>query len=270
MPKSKATLKIRSERTVTPDSGGARRENEIASEIQSSLLPGEIDIEGLEISAGMAPTEIIGGDYYDIIPVPGGAWIGIGDVAGHGLAAGLIMLMIQSALQSLVLMNPAASPRDLVCVLNRVLYENIRKRMKRDEHVTFGLVRYSADGALVFAGGHESVLICRATTGAFEAFPFDGAWLGARKDISAVTHETALQLHPGDLMVLFTDGVIEAMNASGEQFGPERLNRLIHDNRESPPYQIRQAVMSALRAWTASLDDDVTLVVIRCQGVYWS
>jgi serine phosphatase RsbU (regulator of sigma subunit) len=261
-------LKLRSGNPVRPVGEDARRENEIASHIQISLLPGEIDIEGLEISAGMSPTEVIGGDYYDIIPVAGGAWIGIGDVAGHGLAAGLIMLMIQSTLQGLVRVNPTASPRDLVCVLNEVLYENIRKRMRRDEHVTFALVRYSADGALVFAGSHESLLICRVT-GEFEAIPLEGAWLGARRDISAGTEEKSAQLSPGDLMVLFTDGVIEAMNAAGEQFGPERLHRLIQEHRETPPYRIRHAIMEALREWATDFEDDVTLVVIRCQGVYW-
>jgi sigma-B regulation protein RsbU (phosphoserine phosphatase) len=84
-----------------------------------------------------------------------------------------------------------------------------------------------------------------------------------------VTEEKSAQLSPGDLMVLFTDGVIEAMNEEGEQFGPDRLYRLIQENRETPPYRIRHAIMEALRAWATDFDDDVTLVVIRCQGVYW-
>ena len=138
-------------------------EEEIASRIQSSILPGEIDVEGLEIAAGMLPADKVGGDYYDIIPVEDGCWIAIGDVAGHGLAAGLIMLMIQSTLQGLVKLSPQANPRDLICALNRVLYENIRKRMKRDEHITFCLVRYWADGRLSFAGAHESLIVCRAS-----------------------------------------------------------------------------------------------------------
>ena len=106
----------------------ARQENEIASRVQASILPGEIDVEGLAISVQMLPAEVVGGDYYDIIPVNDGCWLAIGDVAGHGLAAGVIMLMIQSAVQSLVRLSPQASPRDLVCALNGALYENIRKR----------------------------------------------------------------------------------------------------------------------------------------------
>jgi serine phosphatase RsbU (regulator of sigma subunit) len=115
----------------------ARQENEIASRLQASILPGEVDVEGLAIAAQMLPAEVVGGDYYDIIPVEDGCWLAIGDVAGHGLAAGVIMLMIQSAVQSLVRLSPRASPRDLVCALNGALFENSRKRMKRDEHVTF-------------------------------------------------------------------------------------------------------------------------------------
>src|SRR5687768_9235631 len=80
----------------------ARQENDIASRVQASILPGEIDVEGLAIAAQMIPAEVVGGDYYDIIPVNDGCWLAIGDVAGHGLAAGVIMLMIQSAVQSLV------------------------------------------------------------------------------------------------------------------------------------------------------------------------
>src|SRR5262252_4287805 len=94
-------------------------ENKIASKIQEAVLPGEVDIEGLEISAGMIPTEAVGGDYYDIIPVKDGCYIGIGDVAGHGLPAGLIMLMIQSTLQGLVTLSPEARPIDLLTALNR-------------------------------------------------------------------------------------------------------------------------------------------------------
>jgi sigma-B regulation protein RsbU (phosphoserine phosphatase) len=256
-------------RTKTnPWVGTERQENEIASRIQAAILPGEVDIEGLAISACMLPAEVVGGDYYDIIPVDNGCWIAIGDVAGHGLAAGFIMLMIQSALQSLVRLAPQASPADLVCALNGTLYENIRKRMKRDEHVTFCLARYSADGELVFAGCHENILICRED-GRFESVPSMGAWLGAARDVRRATIDATVQLQPGDVMLLFTDGVIEAMNRDGVQFGTERLRRLLEDNREQPPLDVRNAIIADLHRWTDRLDDDVTLIVIRCHGVYW-
>jgi serine phosphatase RsbU (regulator of sigma subunit) len=247
----------------------ARQENEIAARVQSSILPGEVEIEGLGISAGMLPAEVVGGDYYDVVAVPDGCWLAIGDVAGHGLAAGVIMLMIQSAVQSLVRIAPHGSPRDLLCALNGALYENIRQRMKRDEHVTFCLARYATDGTLVFAGAHENILICRSGGRDFESIPADGAWLGAMRDVRRVTRETTVQLGPGDLMVLFTDGVIEARNDKGEEFGADRLRERIMERRDESPHDIRQSIMDGLLAFCPRPDDDVTLVVVRCRGVYW-
>jgi phosphoserine phosphatase RsbU/P len=246
----------------------ARQENEIASRVQASILPGEIDVEGLAISAQMLPAEVVGGDYYDIIPANDGCWIAIGDVAGHGLAAGVIMLMIQSAVQSLVRLSPLASPRDLVCALNGALYENIRKRMKRDEHVTFCLGRYTPDGGLVFAGAHENILIARES-GECDNIPPAGTWLGAMEDVREATPEIKIQLGPGDLMLLFSDGVIEADDGKGARFGLERLRRLLIENRARTPQEVRNTILSTLLRWSARPDDDVTLIVVRCHGVYW-
>jgi sigma-B regulation protein RsbU (phosphoserine phosphatase) len=246
----------------------ARQENAIAARVQSALLPGEVDVEGLAISAVMLPAEVVGGDYYDIIPVDDGCWLAIGDVAGHGLHAGVIMLMIQSAVQSLVRSLPRASPHELVCALNGALYENIRNRMKSEEHVTFCLARYSPDGSLVFAGAHENILVCRAN-GQCESIPPNGVWLAIIADVSTVMPDTRLQLGPGDVMVLFSDGVIEADDGAGERFGLARLRALIVANHDRPPLELRDTIMNEVLAWGGRPQDDVTLVVVRCHGVYW-
>ena len=247
----------------------ARQENEIASRVQAAILPGEVDVEGLAISALMLPAEVVGGDYYDIIPVEDGCWLAIGDVAGHGLSAGVIMLMIQSAVQSLVRLSPRANPKDLVCALNSALYENIRNRMKQDEHVTFCLARYSPDGRVVFAGAHENILICRAN-GQCDSVPPNGVWLGILEDISTVTPETALQLGPGDLMLMFSDGVIEAADGERKRFGFDRLRELLIANRERSPQEVRDTIVDAVVRWGGRPNDDVTLLVVRCHGVYWA
>jgi sigma-B regulation protein RsbU (phosphoserine phosphatase) len=236
------------------------REKEIAGRIQASVLPGQVDVEGLEISAGMLPTDMVGGDYYDIIPVKDGCWIAIGDVAGHGLGAGLIMLMIQSTLQGLVKLSP--------CALNSVLFENIRRRMKREEHVTFCLVRYWADGRIMFAGAHEDILISRAN-GQVEALASAGTWLGAIEDVAPFTVDNSNQLEPGDVMLLYTDGVIEARNRSGAEFGYPALKQVFKQLCQDGPTAVRSGIVDAVRAWTPVVDDDLTLVAIRCQGVYW-
>src|SRR5262249_50759782 len=153
-----------------------------------------------------------------------------------------------STLQGLVMLSPQASPADLVCALNRVLYENIRRRMKRDEHVTFCLVRYWADGRIAFAGAHESLLVCRAS-GDVEALSSAGAWLGARSDVRRVTADTNAQLNPGDAMLLFTDGVIEARNDDGQQLGEDGLKQLLRQVSEGGPIAIRDEVFRGVRAW---------------------
>ena len=138
------------------------KEMEIASTIQTAILPKEPAVAGLDITAAMLPAAEVGGDYYDVLPVDDGCWVGIGDVAGHGLVAGLVMMQTQAAIRALVRQNPNRSPRDLLADVNHVLYENVRGRMNQDEHMTMSLVRYHDDGRVVVAGAHQSIVICRA------------------------------------------------------------------------------------------------------------
>jgi phosphoserine phosphatase RsbU/P len=178
------------------------------------------------------------------------------------------MLMIQSAVQSLVRLAPRASPRDLICALNGALYENVHNRMKSDEHVTFCLARYSPDGGLVFAGAHENILICREN-GQCDSIPPNGVWLGILEDVSTVMPETRIQLGPGDVMLLFSDGVIEADDGRGKRFGIERLRALLAANHDRSPQDIRDTMMDEVLRWGGRPRDDATLVVVRCHGVYW-
>jgi len=238
------------------------RELEIASRIQTSILPKRYDVAGLEIAARMIPASEVGGDYYDVFTVDDGCWVGIGDVAGHGLSAGLEMLMVQSVVAALVRQAPQAAPSDHLCVLNHVLYSNIRDRLGSDEHITMTLMRYEA-GMFTYAGAHEEILVCRAAGGPCEHIPTPGPWLGAMRDISRVTGDSKLGLGPGDLMVLYTDGVTEAMNAEGVQFGDERLTKVLEAHRNEPVTVVRDRVIEAVQAWLAKQDDDISIVVIR-------
>jgi phosphoserine phosphatase RsbU/P len=239
------------------------RELEIATRIQTSMLPTDLRVAELEISAKMIPAEEVGGDYYDVLPVPGGAWIGIGDVAGHGLTAGLVMMMIQSIVAALVKEVPNAQPTELMKVLNSVLYDNIRSRLRQDEHVTMTLLRYNQGGRFMYAGAHEEIVVCRADTGRCDILPTPGTWLGAVEDISRFTVTSTLELRDGDVMALYSDGVIQAMDGAGGMFGMERLCAEIEQRREAPVEQIRDSVLAAVRAFTPICDDDVTLMIVR-------
>ena len=244
------------------------KEMEIAARIQTSILPRDVSVAGLEISAAMHAATEVGGDYYDVVPVDDGCWLGIGDVAGHGLGTGLVMLMMQSGIGALARKMPDAAPRDLLLALNTMLVENVRERLGQHEHATLTLIRYRRDGSLTFAGAHEEMLVRRATTGRCDRIETPGAWVGAKRDITAGTVDSTARLQPGDLLVLFTDGLTEA--ASGEEggarFGIDRLIALIEEHGASPPAVVRDAILAAVSAFSARRDDDVTLLVARYAG----
>jgi serine phosphatase RsbU (regulator of sigma subunit) len=244
------------------------REMQIASTIQTSILPRRLDVEGLEAAARMLPATEVGGDYYELIAVPGGCWMAIGDVAGHGLRAGVVMLQTQSATEALIGQSPNARPAEIIGQVNRVLFENVRNRLGSDEHVTMCLMRYFDDGRLVLAGAHEETIIWRAAAQRFEILPVRGAWLGAIETIDEATVETAVQLEKDDLLVLYTDGVIEGRSSSGEQFGLERLCSLIERAPSDEVQAICDRILDALAQWTGGRqDDDVTIMVFRHKAI---
>jgi sigma-B regulation protein RsbU (phosphoserine phosphatase) len=171
--------------------------------------------------------------------------------------------MVQSVVSALGRANTDTPPREIVRVLNMVLFENIRHRLGNDEHMTFTIMRYRRDGTIVFAGAHEEIIICRAATGRCELVPTVGPWVGAMSDVSRVTDDSTLKLEDGDLMVLYTDGVTEAMNEQGEQFGMDRLTSAIEARRGGPVDKIRDTILADVAAFSPRQDDDITLLVIR-------
>jgi PAS domain S-box-containing protein len=238
-------------------------ELELARRVQTSILPRDPRVDGLEIAAIMIPASEVGGDYYDVLPARDGAWLAIGDVAGHGLNAGLMMLMLQSATASLAAARPTASPREVVSLLNDLLVENVRRRLGRDEHATFTLLRYWRDGRVVYAGAHEDLLLYRRATGQVEAIRTPGVWIGARRGMGDVLVDSTLQLEDGDVILLYTDGVTEGRDRQGEMFDLPRLVTALAEVASRPVEEIRDALVARVRDWTAVQDDDITMVVLR-------
>ncbi|MES1173253.1 MAG: SpoIIE family protein phosphatase [Myxococcales bacterium] len=238
-------------------------ELELATRIQTSILPRDLRVENLAIAATMVPATEVGGDYYDVLPGPGGCWLGIGDVAGHGLRPGLVMMMLQSIVAALSREDFNASPADLLQVVNAVLYDNVRNRLAQDEHATLTLIRYFANGELVFAGAHEDLVILRAATGRCECIPTLGTWVGATEDIAAATEEQRAKLEDGDVLLLYTDGVIEAANAAGERYGSERLIVELEAAGRENVTLIRDRLLASVQGFLAVQDDDIALLVAR-------
>ena len=242
-----------------------KKEVELAQHIQTSILPRTLGVPGLAVAASMVPAAEVGGDYYDVLPFEGGCWIGMGDVAGHGLDAGLIMIMMQSIVASLVGRDSATSPRDVVCVLNEVLFDNIHNRLRRDDHATLTLLRYERSGDIVLAGAHEEILIFRAAGRRCEIVTTPGTWVGGRRDIRKGTVDTKLRLDPGDVMLLHTDGATEIRNAAGAHFGLERLAEELERVHDQPVNQIVEHLLVTVGGW-GDAEDDVSFLVCRHEG----
>jgi sigma-B regulation protein RsbU (phosphoserine phosphatase) len=235
----------------------------VARRIQTALIPKSIAVPGLDLSAGMLPADQVGGDYYDVFNTADGCWIGIGDVTGHGLLAGMIMLMMQSAVCALVDTLPDGSPAQIVRRLNHVMRLNIRERLGESDHATFVMLRYRSDGCVTMAGAHEDVVVYRAATQRCERYTPSGVWLGIVEDIEVETLDQSFTLERGDLMLLYTDGLIEARGADHEEFGLERVERILRASAGAPVDDIRQQLLAAVLAWTPVQQDDVTLIVGR-------
>jgi sigma-B regulation protein RsbU (phosphoserine phosphatase) len=176
------------------------------------------------------------------------------------------MMMIQSVVATLVSADPWASPRENVRVLNSVIYENVRQRLGQDEHATLCLLRLSRDGHLVYAGAHEDMILYRARTRKIELVPTPGTWIAAVRNTEPGTVDNELRLESGDLLVLYTDGVTEAMNEQQHPFGLDALCHEVELVVERSVEEIKEHLVATVRRYMARQEDDITLVVLRYRG----
>ena len=241
-----------------------RQEMALARSIQTSVLPRSFELPGFDISAVMMPAEEVGGDFYEFRPVDGGAWIGVGDVTGHGVTSGLIMMMAQSMFTMLCEQsNGHVSPAKFVTLLNRAMYYNLRSRLAQDRFMTLVVAKLDRDGKMVYAGAHTDLLIYRAASRNVERIPTDGLWVGVTDDIAAVTTDRTVTLGRGDVALFHTDGVTEARNESGECFDVDRLTNQLHDLHDAPASEIVSKIAQAAWSWAGTPKDDVSLLALK-------
>lgn len=241
-----------------------KRELEIAERIQTGILPKRFDVPGFEVAALMRTAEAVGGDYYEFLPTATGFWIASGDVSGHGLTAGLVMLMLQSALAAIAVYAPTAGPAEILRSANELLVENIRLRLGGDDHVTLVLMHVSHDGRFVYAGGHEPLLILRKSAESCEVRAIDGPWLGISTEVGGSFRDSTGHLEPGDLMVFHSDGIVEAGASRRDAYGLERLAATVERLRSQPATVICSETLREAREWAKrEQEDDMTIVVVR-------
>lgn len=245
----------------------------IAREIQMSLLPrGPAELPGLSISALCVPAKEVGGDYYDYFALGDGRLaLLVADVAGKGTSAALYMAELKGLLLSLSRIYD--SPKALLSQVNRVLADNLDSRSFIT--MTYAIVDV-ATGTLTYArAGHTPLL--HYTSGAdgrrqVNAHAPDGLVLGLRiEGIAArfdqILKECTLPLSPGDVFVFYTDGISEAMNASADLFGDDRLRDLVAEYGHLPADDLRARIVDEVAAFVGDADqhDDMTMILVRVE-----
>jgi predicted ATPase/serine phosphatase RsbU (regulator of sigma subunit) len=268
-------------------------ELDVAKQLQKMVLPAKSElthIESLDIAGFMEPADEVGGDYYDVLVHEGQVKIGIGDVTGHGLESGVLMLMVQTAVRTL-LDSGLSDATQFLNTLNHTICHNTQ-RMKTDKNLTLSLLdyqplpsasasqeeiaRYPArypflqtggrGGVLRVTGQHEEVLVFRAGGCVERIDTFDlGFMVGIEDDIADFLSVKEISLQPGDGVVLYTDGVTEARNLAGKMYEVERLCTVISRNWQLSASEIQEAVIADVRQHigTQKVYDDITLLVLK-------
>jgi serine phosphatase RsbU (regulator of sigma subunit) len=243
-------------------------EMELAKKIQTVLLPRSPSISGLEIAAFMQPADEVGGDYYDVINAEGVDWLVIGDVSGHGVPAGLIMMMVQTAIHTVLEGRPNLKPDVVLSRVNRVITENIRK-LNEDRYMTITVIASLAGGKFHFSGQHQHIIIYRSGSGSLDLVATDGIWLGIAESLKPPA-SGGFSLEVGDVLLLYTDGITDAWrtgsvrderDAETDQFGPERLEESFRRCGDRSTAEIKDGILADLKGY--DFNDDVTIVVVK-------
>jgi phosphoserine phosphatase RsbU/P len=238
---------------------------QIAREIQRILLPSESpQIAGFEISGVNIPASQVSGDYFDYLKIDDERLgVAIADVSGKGVPASLIMAICRSVLRSQAPEN--SSPAEVLKKVNRQLYPDI----KEDMFISMAyLVLDHARATVTLArAGHDAPLLYRAATGEVSTVKPPGLVLGIDSGsvFDRITGDFAVPLERDDCLILYTDGVTEALNGNGDEFGPERMLHSVRASAESGAGAVIQRVIDDVRSFVGATpqNDDITLIVIR-------
>ncbi len=243
-----------------------RKELEMLRQMQRMILPTAEElstIEDLEIAGYMEPADEVGGDYYDILYTDNLVTIAIGDVTGHGLESGILMVMTQTAVRTLKEIQEL-DPVKFLDVLNRTIYKNVQ-RMNSEKNLTLAILTY-AEGKISISGQHEETIVVRKG-GEIErintinlGFP-----IGLEAEISDFIDHTILDLNEDDGIVLYSDGIPEAYSMDKKQYGLEKLCEVISQNWHQSAEKIKQVIIDDVKRHIGEqkVFDDITLVVLK-------
>jgi sigma-B regulation protein RsbU (phosphoserine phosphatase) len=245
-------------------SGRLQEEINLAATLQHSILPSpEIELPGLQGSASLTTSSEVGGDYYDYYKVGGYYSIMlIGDVSGHGVAAGTMVSAAKAGVYPLVT-EGVTHPAEILRSLNETMLATAHQSLL----MTMGVLSLdSRTGHLRFANaGHVLPYLKRRGETRWAMLEGGGSPLGKSHDSDYLAVEQELNLEIGDRLFLYTDGVVEQESIRGEPFGYDRLEAVLDENGDAEPKVLEEKVLAALRAHTgrSHFDDDVTVLVLE-------
>lgn len=237
-----------------------KAEIDAANRIQSALLPSEEPaLTGATVASHYRAASEIGGDYFDFLPLEDGRiGLAFGDVAGHGLTSGIIMAMAKSALLVQIEHDPA--PPVVMSVLNGTVMKTAPRRMLMT--FFYGVLDPSSQRLEFCSAGHLDPYVWRASSSRLEALSAWGFPLGVKRRDAFPAHH--VEFEPGDRLILYSDGFIEAVDDDGEPFGFDRFEATIAASGHRGAADIRRALLDAVKKFTRNRppEDDQTLVVI--------
>ncbi len=258
-------IEIHNDITERRQAEAERHALEIARHIQQSLLPARpLKIHGVEVAGLCVPATQVGGDYFDYFTTPNGLDIVIADVSGHSVGAAIIMAEARSILKVEVCGPVFLEVAELLSVMNDVLYEDLDRA---ELFITLFYVRYDIKtGLLYYANaGHNRPLLVREGEDACIQLDAEGLILGVQKGV--IFEEKSVSLAPGDRLLLYTDGIVEARNPGGQFYGLSRLCELFVNLREKSPQDVVESLLQDVSRFHESnvFDDDISLVVLQIQ-----
>jgi serine phosphatase RsbU (regulator of sigma subunit) len=243
----------------------------IARQIQMSLLPrGPLEFAGIGVTALCVPAREVGGDYYDFFRL-GDDRLGvlIADVSGKGTSAALYMAELKGLVLSLSQIYQ--SPRQLLLEVNRIISENLDTRSFIT--MTYAVLDLAAATMTFARAGHTPLLFFRGSgTRGTEVLTPNGLVVGLRipgamEKFADLLEEQCVELEKGDVIVLYTDGITEAMNGESDLFGDARLGRIIAEHGHLDTADLRERILREIEAFVGSADqhDDMTMILIKVE-----
>jgi phosphoserine phosphatase RsbU/P len=239
-------------------------ELEIARDIQQSFLPDSVpDMPGFELAAFSLPALEVGGDFYDFIPLPNGCWgLVIADVSGKGVPAALFMALSRTLVRASTSKNP--SPSRAIMEANHLIVQDTRITSM---FVTlfYAIIDPQARTLTYVNAGHNPPMLLQIGTGEVTLLRADGIALGVVDDI--VLDSVGIELKSGDITVLYTDGLTEAINPKEEEFGTERLNETIKACQHMPIQDMVRFIIDTITAFAGEQPqaDDMTIIILRAR-----